>query len=114
MWRSRLGSQDTAGISAGGRRAYGAERGAKASAQSSDRRNMHEIFDVADVPPAIVVERRHQRDRRSFWRGGRRNTDWMSRPIGAWRSLEQRLSPWRQWIAKLPLPRLSPHGEARQ
>jgi len=27
--------------------------------------------------------------------------------VGAWRNLEQRLSPWRQWIAKLPLPSLS-------
>ena len=75
---------------------------------------MQEIFDATDVPPVIAVERRQLRDRRSFWRGGRRNMDWMSRPIGAWRSLEQRLSPWRQWMAKLPLARLSFHGEARQ
>ena len=75
---------------------------------------MDEMFDASDLPPVVVVERRHQRDRRGFWRGGRRNTDWMSRPIGAWRHLEQRLSPWRQWIAKLPLPGLSSQGEARQ
>jgi hypothetical protein len=75
---------------------------------------MHEVFDATDVPPLVVVERRHLRDRRSFWRGGRRNTDWMSRPIGAWRNLEQRLSPWRQWIAKLPLHGLSAHRETRQ
>jgi hypothetical protein len=34
--------------------------------------------------------------------------------IGAWRHLEQRLSPWRQWIAKLPRPGLSAHRETRQ
>jgi hypothetical protein len=61
---------------------------------------MQEFSDATDIPPVIVVERRHLGDRRSFWRGGRRNTDWMRRPIGAWRQMEQSLSPWRQWFAK--------------
>ena len=52
---------------------------------------MQEFSDTTDIPPVIVVERRHLPDRRDFWRGGRRNTDWMSRPIGAWRHLEQSL-----------------------
>jgi hypothetical protein len=59
--------------------------------------------DTTDVPPVIDVDRRHLPDRRSFWRGGRRNTDWTSRPIGAWRHLEHNLSPWRQWLTRLPL-----------
>jgi hypothetical protein len=28
----------------------------------------------------------------------------MRRPIGAWRHLEQSLSPWRQWFTKRPQP----------
>jgi len=61
---------------------------------------MQEFSDTTDVPPVIVVERRHVADRRGPWRGGRRNTDWMSRPVGAWRHLEQSLAPWRQWVAR--------------
>jgi hypothetical protein len=61
---------------------------------------MQEFSDTTDLPPVIVVERRHLPDRRGLWRGGRRNTDWTSRPIGAWRHLEQRLGPWRQWLAR--------------
>jgi hypothetical protein len=75
---------------------------------------MHDNFGANDLPPVVVVERRQIKDRRGPWRGGRRNTDWMSRPIGAWRHLEQRLSPWRQWMARLPLTGFSSHGEARQ
>jgi hypothetical protein len=32
----------------------------------------------------VAVERRRQPDRRTTWRGGRRDTDWMNRPPGAW------------------------------
>jgi hypothetical protein len=73
---------------------------------------MHENVKSSNVPPA-VVERRQMTDRRGLWRGGRRNTDWITRPIGAWRALEVRRSPWRQWIAKLPLAGFSPHREAQ-
>jgi hypothetical protein len=38
-----------------------------------------------DVPPLVVVERRHQPDRRMLWRGGRRDGDWINRPAGAWK-----------------------------
>jgi hypothetical protein len=78
---------------------------------------MQEVIDatdLTDLPTVMVVDRRHLPDRRGWWRGGRRNTDWMSRPIGAWRHLEQRLSPWRQWISKLPLPGPSARRQARQ
>jgi hypothetical protein len=74
---------------------------------------MQNVIDATDLPPVIVVERRHLRDRRGWWRGGRRNEDWMRRPIGAWRHLEQRLSPWRLWIGKLPLPGLATHRPTR-
>jgi hypothetical protein len=75
---------------------------------------MQEVIDPTDVPAVIVVERRHVPDPRNVWRGGRRNTDWMNRPIGAWRQLEQRLSPWRHWITKLPLPGVSAHHQTSQ
>jgi len=41
---------------------------------------------------------------RRTWRGGRRNSDWINRPAGAWRQLEQGQSPWRLWMAKVPVP----------
>ncbi len=75
----------------------------------SDIWKVHKILGTGDMPPVVRVERRHQPERRTFWRGGRRNADWMHRPIGAWRSLEQRLSPVHQWIATiLPRPRHRP------
>jgi hypothetical protein len=75
---------------------------------------MRQVIDTTDLPAAVLVERRHMPNRRSIWRGGRRNADWMSRPIGAWRHLEQRLSPWRHWIGKLPLPGLSTERHTHQ
>jgi hypothetical protein len=43
------------------------------------------LAEQPDVPPFVVVERRHQPDRRSLWRGGRRDSDWITRPAGAWK-----------------------------
>jgi len=63
---------------------------------------MRQALEPLDLPPVVVVERRRTPDRRQCWRGGRRNTDWINRPAGAWRHLEQQSSPWRQWLAKLP------------
>lgn len=63
---------------------------------------MQEIIAVTDLPPVVLIERRHTPDRRAVWRGGRRNTDWVNRPLGAWKHFEQSFSPWRQWL-KLPL-----------
>jgi hypothetical protein len=65
---------------------------------------LHTVAEACDAPVVVIVEQRHTPDRRGFWRGGRRNTDWFNRPIGAWRHLEQRAAPWRQWFARLPLP----------
>jgi hypothetical protein len=64
---------------------------------------MQDVQTRIDLPDVVFVERRHAPDRRIVWRGGRRNTDWMNRPIGAWRQLEQRGAGWRHWLAKLPL-----------
>jgi hypothetical protein len=61
---------------------------------------MQEPTDFHDLPHVIIVERRRQPDRRSCWRGGRRNTDWTNRPSGAWHQFEAQLVPWRQWLTK--------------
>jgi hypothetical protein len=62
---------------------------------------MQQFIDTADVPAVVLVERRHRPNRRSWWRGGRRNTDWTNRPVDAWRDMEHGLQPWRQWLMKL-------------
>lgn len=63
---------------------------------------LHETADWCDAAPVILVERRRLPDRRASWRGGRRDADWFNRPIGAWRQVEHRQSPWREWLSKLP------------
>ena len=63
----------------------------------------HNLADFCDAPPIVTVERRHTPDRRTDWRGGRRDTDWLSRPIGAWDHLQHIMTPWRQWVARGPL-----------
>jgi len=62
---------------------------------------MREDIDLQDLPPVITVERRRLPDRRTFWRGGRRNTDWTNRPLGAWALLERQRSIWLDWLARL-------------
>ena len=43
------------------------------------------VIAVADEPPPIVmVERRRTPNRRTRWRGGRRDRDWLTRPLHAW------------------------------
>jgi len=75
----------------------------KLSPMSSDTVDMHEDVDLRDLPPIVIVERRRLRDRRTTWRGGRRNTDWTNRPLGAWAQLEKQLSSWPGWFARLSL-----------
>ena len=62
---------------------------------------MREDLEPQDLPPIVIIERRHSPDRRTFWRGGRRNTDWTNRPLGAWAQLE-RQSSWQYWLTRLP------------
>jgi len=59
-------------------------------------------IEPSDLPNVILFERRHQPDRRTGWRGGRRSTDWTNRPLGAWPQLEKQLLSWRVWLDKLP------------
>jgi hypothetical protein len=45
----------------------------------------HITLDVDDVPViAPALDRRCTPDRRTTWRGGRRDTDWVARPPDAW------------------------------
>jgi hypothetical protein len=74
---------------------------------------MRLTIDLTDLPPVQTEERRLRPDQRTSWRGGRRNTDWTNRPIGAWRHLEQGRSPWREWIAKVPVPAFSAQRQTR-
>jgi hypothetical protein len=44
----------------------------------------HIVSDLGDVPPpAPEMDRRRVPDRRKSWRGGRRDSDWQNRPLGA-------------------------------
>ena len=57
--------------------------------------------DTTVVPPVVLYDRRKCPDRRSTWRGGRRDSDWIHRPPGALRRFEQlqrrvvQLGKWR-------------------
>ena len=50
----------------------------------------HIITNVSDVPvvPPIVDRRRGGPDRRTEWRGGRRDSDWVNRPPDSLAKLE--------------------------
>jgi hypothetical protein len=62
----------------------------------------HLIADCSDIPTVPCTERRRTPDRRTHWRGGRRNSDWLQRPAGALDALSARQSRrWRQIVAFL-------------
>ena len=63
----------------------------------------HIVVDVPDLPPApLVRDRRCTPDRRTEWRGGRRDNDWVNRPLGGLSNLETRqrraASPFRRVV----------------
>ena len=61
----------------------------------------HIISDFEDVPPLpCLMDRRIHVDRREIWRGGRRDSDWTSRPPNAWETLDTTDRPPR-WHAVL-------------
>ena len=50
-------------------------------ADTSTMRHNRPVVAVSDEPPPIVMmERRRTPDRRTRWRGGRRDRDWLNRP----------------------------------
>ena len=40
-------------------------------------------LDSQELPAVVTVERRCTPERRTMWRGGRRDADWLNRPPGA-------------------------------
>ncbi|HSC27967.1 MAG TPA: hypothetical protein VLD67_11875 [Vicinamibacterales bacterium] len=54
----------------------------------------HIIVQADDIPylPS-VMDRRKGPDRRTAWRGGRRDSDWLNRPPGAWAQIATRRRP---------------------
>ena len=73
----------------------------------ADRTGMrHIIHDSNDVPPPPVRDRRRSPDRRKFWRGGRRDSDWVNRPVDGLAHMERRqatLTGWRRILSTLHL-----------
>jgi hypothetical protein len=70
----------------------------------------HRVSESLDLPPEVLLDRRCRPERRSVWRGGRRDSDWINRPPGALgraRADEQRLSVIRRWLAGLVPGRLT-------
>jgi hypothetical protein len=49
----------------------------------------HVVADISDLPDGPqLVDRRRTPDRRTVWRGGRRDSDWVNRPPGVLTELE--------------------------
>jgi hypothetical protein len=64
----------------------------------------HLVSDATDVPPPTpAYDRRRTPERRRVWRGGRRDSDWVNRPIGGLDRLERdgRVSAWRRVLSTL-------------
>ena len=64
----------------------------------------HIVSDATDVPPpGPAYDRRRTPDRRKVWRGGRRDSDWVNRPLGGLDRLERdaKLSAWRRVLSTL-------------
>jgi hypothetical protein len=63
------------------------------------------LGDNTAVPPVVLYDRRKTPDRRSRWRGGRRDSDWIHRPPGALRRFEQlqrRVVQFGKWRIAVP------------
>ena len=66
----------------------------------------HIIHDSSDVPPPPVYDRRRTPERRRIWRGGRRDSDWVKRPVDSFERLERRQAAqtgWRRVLTTLHL-----------
>jgi hypothetical protein len=53
---------------------------------NTDHHDHHQAFE----PPTFTYDRRRSPDRRDSWRGGRRDSDWINRPPGAWDRFQKR------------------------
>jgi hypothetical protein len=66
----------------------------------------HIRLQADDIPAApFLMDRRRTPDRRAIWRGGRRDSDWRERPLGAWsRAHDGQPEPaWKRMLASLHL-----------
>jgi hypothetical protein len=67
----------------------------------------HIVLETDDVPlPPPLYDRRKTPDRRRVWRGGRRDSDWVNRPIGALARLDREHAwrdRWRRTFSTLHL-----------
>jgi len=67
----------------------------------------HIILDTNDVPPpAPLYDRRRTPDRRRVWRGGRRDSDWVNRPLDGLARVDRqhtKLSGWRRALSTIHL-----------
>jgi hypothetical protein len=67
----------------------------------------HIVLQADDLPvPPPLFDRRKTPDRRAVWRGGRRDSDWTSRPLGALTRIERDAiwrARWRRALSTLHL-----------
>ena len=68
--------------------------GRRADTRGMDRRLSEHLRELPLIP---IQDRRTLPDRRAGWRGGRRDTDWTARPLGALERLESAQQPARGW-----------------
>jgi hypothetical protein len=61
---------------------------------NADIVGMRETPHVIDDLPPFIVERRRSPDRRTVWRGGRRDSDWINRPPGALDRMQRPAGIW--------------------
>ena len=55
---------------------------------------------AGELPVVVLFDRRSAPDRRTEWRGGRRDSDWLIRPSGALDRMAQAnrlILAWRTW-----------------
>ena len=61
---------------------------------------MRNSTELMDLPPVVLVDRRRMPERRTTWRGGRRDLDWINRPPGVLSRLDQVGGSWlRPWFS---------------
>jgi hypothetical protein len=71
---------------------------------------IREAMQRPDTPQTTrtIVDRRRTPDRRQTWRGGRRDSDWITRPAGALALIERAAAPalsvWRRLFSSAPDP----------
>jgi hypothetical protein len=66
----------------------------------------HIRLQTDDIPAApFLMDRRRTPERRTIWRGGRRDSDWRNRPLGAWNRVHdaESESSWKRVLASLHL-----------